>query len=141
MDGEGRRREEFLLEFEVRNVQPEHAFCIHDQGKLSMNCFYPTRQVLSEEIAEEERAVEIHAAFRSLMLHLQNAPYSTAPASLVGWCLEALHRGPDLEGSWMEVDNDAPSRVAEDHPCEVLALRSVNVQGVLRVQLLLRRHH
>lgn len=84
-------------------------------------------------------------------MRLQGAPAPAAPRRLERWCLETLHRGPDLDGPWAEadgpwgeaasVDAAAPkeSPLDQSAPYEMVPLRSAAVPGVLRVQLALRR--
>ena len=95
--------------------------------------------------------VELRAALRGLLVRLQGAPAPAAPRRLERWCLEALHRGPDLDGPWAEadgpwreaasVDAAAPKGSLLDPSAqhEVVPLRSAAVPGMLRVQLALRR--
>lgn len=93
----------------------------------------------------------LQAALRGLMVRLQGAPAPAAPRRLERWCLETLHRGPDLAGPWAEadgpwgeaasVDAAAPkeSPLDQSAPHEMVPLRSAAVPGVLRVQVALRR--
>lgn len=93
----------------------------------------------------------LRAALRGLLVRLQGAPAPATPRRFERWCLEALHRGPDLDGPWAEadgpwceaasVDAAAPkeSPLIQSAPHEVVPLRSASVPGVLRVQLALRR--